>query len=392
MRLRKIQSLTEVLQHLAELLTYAVGNTFGAYYIVRTSKFSSITLSRVFTFTFNSYSCKSTNVLFQPVFSALTEHGRLTLRALSQRTGQSSELVAQALSGLLQQNLVLYFTDSDKTGDASYEPNWETAYNLTLRAGTLVKLINARHGERVGEVFDEIMVAGVARVGDLIQRFSDEPDKHDSPQKSSVNGDTVSDSNVCKLGQPQNEKRIYSAEDTEAAIEVLLRSGLVLPLHTRQFWPGYDLHQEAEIQVKLSRFPAGCNTKKDREACAELVEELMRAWREEYFNFTKGGLGTIQKRARSPDEDDDFRSAKRQKTQVNGQALNGVNGTRPNHYHLDVSLSCTQQCASHRAIAKPLSDQSRTLSQLRKMQCCIAHRSVHTMGGSPCWAYHFQSV
>jgi hypothetical protein len=47
-------------------------------------------------------------------------------------------------------------------GGASYEPNWEIAYNLTLRAGTLVKVINARHGKRLGEVFKEIMVAGVA--------------------------------------------------------------------------------------------------------------------------------------------------------------------------------------------------------------------------------------
>jgi hypothetical protein len=280
---------------------------------------------------------------YQPVFSALAKHGRLSFRALTQRTGQSSEVVAQVLSGLLQQNLLLYFTDSDRTGDASYEPNWENAYNLTLRAGTLVKVINARHGKRVSEVFKEIMVASVIRVGDLVQRFTEEPDKHDSPQKGSVNGDAVADDTACK-------------EEIEVAIEVLLRSGLVLPLHHRQFWPDFDLRQEAETQIKLSRFPNGCSTKKDRDTCAELAEELMRSWREQYFTFTKGGRGITQKRARSPDEDEDFRSNKRQKTQANG-----VNGTSSNNYLLDVSLPYMQSCAPHRAIAKILSDQPSTL-------------------------------
>lgn len=281
---------------------------------------------------------------------------------------------------------MLYFTDSDRTGDAAYGPNWDNAYSLTLRAGTLVKLIRARHGERVGDIFNEIMVSGMARVGDLVERFTDKPDKHDSPQKGSVNGDAISDE------QPQDGNQTHSTEDIEAAISVLLRSGLVLPLHYRQFWPAYDLHQEAEIQVKMSRFPAGCNTKKEREACAESVEELMRSWREEYFNFTRGGSygATTQKHARSLDEDDDVQTAKRQKT--NGQT-NGVNGSHPNHNNLlDVSLSCTQPCASHRAIAKPLPGQFSHLSELRKMQCRISYHSFYAMGRTPCWKHYVQSV
>jgi hypothetical protein len=292
------------------------------------------------------------------------------------------------LSGLIQQNLVLYFAGSDRSGDASYEPNWENAYNLTIRAGTLVKLITARHGKRVGEVFDEIMVAGIARVGDIINRFADEPDKHDSPQKGSVNGDTV-------LNGESEEKQPHSAEDTEAAIHTLLRSGLVLPCQLRQFWPAYDLHQEAELDMKLSYYPAGCNTKRDRDECAKRVEGHLEEWRDKAFNFTRAGPGNMNgdnqnaKRLRVVEEEDDDVSTKRQKTS------NGVNGTRANissNNLLDVSLSCTQSCASRRAIAKPLPDQSRTLSQQRKMQCRITNRSILKMGSAPCRRYHVQSV
>lgn len=260
--------------------------------------------------TVNFFSC--TNKL-QPVFAALTEHGRLTLRALSQRTGQPSEVVAQAISGLLQQNLVLYFAGSDRSGDASYEANWDNAYNLTLRAGTLVKLVNARHGKLVGEVFQEIMVTGIIRVGDLIQRLTHDSDKHDSPQKGSVNGDTVLE---------DLQTRTASAEDIEAAIYTLLRSSLLLPCQNRQFWPAYDLHQEAEISVKMRHYPTGCNTKREKDACALDVGEQLRTWRSEALNFVQTG-GMAQKRARTPDEEDNV-STKRQKTNGTSAHTNNI--------------------------------------------------------------------
>ncbi|KAE9974493.1 hypothetical protein BLS_003100 [Venturia inaequalis] len=274
-------------QHLAELLTYAVGNALGGHYT--------------------------------PIFSALAEYGRLTLRNLTQRTGQPLEVVAQALCGLVEQNLVLYFAGSDRTSDALYEVNWQNSYNLTIRAGTLRKLITERHGRLAGEVFSEVSVTGLARVGDIIERLTHEPHKHDSPQKGSVNGDAVSEE------EPVGER---SGDKIEATIYTLLGSGILLPCQTRQFWPEYDLHQEAEMNVKISSFPSGCNTKRERDLCAEKAGEMLRSWRDESFKFVKGAGVTIdrsdRKRGWMPDEEEEDVSSKRQKT------ANGVNGT---HVH-----------------------------------------------------------
>lgn len=225
--------------------------------------------------------------------------------------------------------MVLYFAGSDRSSDTLYEANWENAYNLTIRAGTLRKLITERLGKLVGDVFGEVLVTGLARVGDIIQRLTHEPNKHDSPQKGSVNGDTVSED-----AQVEN----HSSDEIEAAIYTLLGSGILLPCQIRHFWPEYDLHLEAETAVKMSGFPSGCSTKREKDACAKDTGELLREWRDEAFNFVKGAGVTIdrsRKRGWSP-EDNDHVSSKRQKT------ANGVNG---NHAHsntlLNVSLLCT---------------------------------------------------
>ncbi|TLD31919.1 putative dna directed rna polymerase iii subunit protein [Venturia nashicola] len=270
-------------QHLAELLAYAVGNALGGHYT--------------------------------PVFSALTEFGRLTLRNLSQRTGQPLEVVAQALCSLVEQNLVLYFAGSDRNSDASYEVNWQNSYNLTIRAGTLRKLITERHGKLVGDVFGEVLVTGLARVGDIIERLRQEPNKHDSPRKGSVNGDAVSEE------APAEQ---HSDDKIEVAIYTLLGSGILLPCQTRHFWPEYDLHQEAEMTVKISSFPSGCNTKKDRDLCAEKTGELLRKWRDQPFNFVKGAEVTVDRSDRKREwieDEEESVSSKRQKN------ANGVNGT-----------------------------------------------------------------
>ncbi|QDS76906.1 hypothetical protein FKW77_004129 [Venturia effusa] len=253
-------------------------------------------------------------ITYSPVFSALTEHGRLSHRSLCQHTGQSPEAVAQALCGLLEQNLVLYYAGSERANDALYEANWENAYNLTIRAGTLRKLITDRFGKLVGEVFGEVLVTGLARVGDIIQRLTNEPNKHDSPQKGSVNGDTLAE---------DMQAETLSGEKVEAAIYKLLGSGILLPCQIRQFWPRYDLNQEAETTVKLSSFPSGCSTKREKDACAKETGVLLRKWRDESLNFVKGAGVTIEHNDRKHGMQDVEAnvSSKRRKT------ANGVNGT-----------------------------------------------------------------
>lgn len=190
------------------------------------------------------------------------------------------------------------------------------------------KLITERHGKLAGEVFGEVLVTGIARVGDVIERLTHEPNKYDSPQKGSVNGDAVSEE------APAEQ---HSDDKIEATIYTLLGSGIFLPCKTRQFWPEYDLNQEAEMTVKISSFPTGCNTKRDRDLCADNTGKLLREWRDGTFNFVRGAGVTIdrndRKRGWSPDEEEII-SPKRQKT------VNGVNGTHGHSNNiLPVSLS-----------------------------------------------------
>lgn len=255
------------------------------------------------------------------------------------------------------------------------------AYNLTVRAGTLRKLITERHGKLVGEVLSEVLVTGLARVGDVIERLTHGPNKHDSPQKGSVNGDAVS--------EEEEQVEQNSGDKVEAAIYTLLGSGILLPCQTRQFWPEYDLHQEAEMSAKVSKNLYG-TTKRERDALAVETGILLRTWRNETLKFVKGAGVTIdrndQKRGWVPDEEENV-SSKRQKT------ANGVNGTHGHSNNLlPVSLFHPQSCPLQRASAEPFLGQPRTLCQLRKMQCDVTDSSTHSMGRATGRKRHIQSV
>jgi hypothetical protein len=271
------------------------------------------------------------------------------------------------LAGLVQQNLVLHFTDEN--GNTVYEPNWDNLYNLTMRSGTLINLVEERYDEKVAEVFATILRGGVTRVGDLVNSCALEPSKHETLQKGDTNGitngtsngDTNSDTNgkanggdngdARTNGIHRSQKHSQIKEHAEAVKELyatlhfLLRAGLVVPVNTRLFWPAHDIHLEAERYVKDAKFPGGVSTKKERDALAKEVAEVKDGWRDEHYIYVADAKSFKRKRAHSPgDEEEDWHPAKRQR--ANGLLANSTNGNFGMGVDLqgplDVSLSCAR--------------------------------------------------
>jgi hypothetical protein len=287
--------------------------------------------------------------LTQSVFVQLAQSGRLTLSALLQHSDRTPVHTRNALVGLLKAQLILFSTDdSDVT---FYEPNWEVAYILTIRSGSLIRLVEERYDERAAEVFQTVLSSGVVRVADLRKTHVVEAAKYDSPLSQRSNGDGDAQANGVDESLAHWKPGQFAAvKDLYATLQLLLQSGLVEVVGSRAFMPEHELKEEAEqLVLESGAFSKGVSGKKAKKSFRTAADDLRRQWRDEAHQyFYEKGKNKGKKRGRDPfdDEDEYQHQAKRQKSDA--PAANGVPSQlcgwyQQNQDALDVSLARAQQ-------------------------------------------------
>jgi hypothetical protein len=298
-------------------------------------------------------------MLNQSVFALLAQSGRLTYNIIHQKCGRSHIHTRNALVGLLKEQLILHSTDDN--GATFYEPNWEVAYFLTIRSGSLIRYVEERYDERAAEVFHTILQSGVVRVADLRKAHVVEATKYDSPlsQRSNGDGDAHTNGVDDSLGH-WKPGSVAADKDLYATLHLLLQSGLVEVIGVRDFMSENDLQQEAVDHVLESygEVPSG---KKALKAFKAEVESTRRRWRNEAHTAFYEMDNKTRKRARDSYDDDDEHAHETKRQKTNSQARNGAPSRLCAWYQqhedpLSVSLTCTQHCVSGRACAKRLTE------------------------------------
>jgi hypothetical protein len=289
----------------------------------------------------------------------LAQSGRLAFNTIHQKCGRSHIHTRNALVGLLKEQIILHSTDDN--GVTFYEPNWEVAYILTIRSGSLIRYVEERYDERAAEVFHTILQSGVVRVADLRKAHVIEATKYDSPlsQRSTGDGDAHTNGVDDSLGH-WKPGSVAADKDLYATLQLLLQAGLVEVIGVREFMSENDLQQEAMDHVLESygEVPSG---KKALKGFKAEVESTRRRWRDEAHRAFYDTDRNIKKRGRDSydDDDDDMHETKRQK--INHKTPNGAHSRLCSWYQqhedpLSVSLTCAQLCVSGRACAKQLTE------------------------------------
>lgn len=102
----------------------------------------------------------------------LFEYGRLPLVEISRRTQLSQKIVKQTLVVLIQQHLVLHYTQREGIRDvAYYENNGKQIYHL-LHAGRVIQWIADRYDADTALLIQNLLQFGHAKVGDFLSAFN----------------------------------------------------------------------------------------------------------------------------------------------------------------------------------------------------------------------------
>lgn len=190
----------------------------------------------------------------QHVFSTLLHSGRSLLHPLARQTGLDFKELRAALAVLNQQHLLLHYTPEDDT-KTYYEANWRQAY-ASVRAGKIIRVVEAEFGENAAGVCSNLLLLGHARIKDLADAYGVTPkDKGDAQTGADhIYGDGLADG----AGKTESAKiHVKSVEQLHSILHQLLDKGYVQTVRKIHFRPSTDVNNEAERVVKQTKFPDG---------------------------------------------------------------------------------------------------------------------------------------
>lgn len=193
---------------------------------------------------------------------------------------------------LIQQHLVLHFTpEGDDT--TWYEVDWSNAYNL-MRSGKVINVVKERYGEGAGQLVENLLQLGHARVGDLTDayKFDSQPNGTINSAAEHVNGEGMPNGIVNnRVSTKKQMKKIATPGQLHTVLYRLLEDGFVTRVRRRNYHSTADINAEAEEVVKREQFPDGkVSGPKAREAFGNAVSSLKRKWREESDNGAQAGV------------------------------------------------------------------------------------------------------
>ncbi|TKA77390.1 hypothetical protein B0A55_03230 [Friedmanniomyces simplex] len=274
------------------------------------------------------------------IFTTLAEHGRLTAPTLAAHAKIPLRRAYTGLATLLEEQLVLHHA-AEEDAPTFYSVSWRNSYNL-VRHANVVALVTERHGEAAGQVVENILQLGHARVGDLADAYNlTWGSKRDSGVETGANHvpEAVMVNGVAKSHATSNQ-HVTSASELHTILRTLLGAGILVKVGTRTLMPVSDLQEQLQEAVIVDQFPDRKVTgpKKAKEFAAA-VNELKRKWQHDDA-FSEISDASSRGAIKRPGEH--FAPKKRAK----------LNGNLPNGHAINVDCEPSVSKLSHDLIVR----------------------------------------
>ncbi|KAK6503028.1 RNA polymerase III subunit C82 [Arthrobotrys musiformis] len=224
------------------------------------------------------------------VVAALLEYGRSTLHTIVRRAKIPERVVKQTLVVLIQQHLVLHYTNEDGGRDAThYECNWLQIYEL-LHSGRMVRTIEERFGSEAASVISNFLLLGHARVSDFITAYgiSTKP----KPNAVLPNGTTISASEATGTAP------ITTAAQISKHIITLMQAKFLIPVQVHHMHPSVDTENAIRQKVTTEQVgTAAALQARAKKVIDEKVAERMEALSSDIDNKNFG----LKRKSDQPD-------------------------------------------------------------------------------------------
>ena len=214
------------------------------------------------------------------IFRILLRHGRLSLPAIQQHTNLPPRFVIPGISGLIENQLVVWYTSSE--GSTVFEANAEAAYAL-VRSGKYAEIAKKQVGDFAGFLVLDLVHFGHARVGDLLKAYGVGDIKVPIIARNGFSKKSLSNG-VNHAGIHTGDKTV-TREIFNQTLCDLLRRGLVSQVNESHFRSDADNRLEAE---KLVPPPEYYKAKSKRENEAQWEASIMKKLEEWKYGRTTG--------------------------------------------------------------------------------------------------------
>ena len=246
---------------------------------------------------------------------------------MTHHTCLPERLIKHGLSVLIQHQLVLWYTSSNKS--TIYEANTASAYAL-VRSGKYVTIAEDQVGKFAGEVISSLLSLGHAQVGDLVEGFG-------VGNKKIINGSLVAPDG---LDKPDLNGLKHAAESAEgngvtfgliqATLCELLRAGLISEVHESHFRSEADNRLEIEKVVPPPEYYKA-KSKRENEAQWEAsIKKKLSEWKHGIkaeaieINDSKKANGSTKGKKRPLERPEESQPKKRHHLEI--QKVIGVTG------------------------------------------------------------------
>ncbi|MCJ1307299.1 RNA polymerase III subunit C82 [Agyrium rufum] len=228
--------------------------------------------------------------LISRVFEVLLQHGRLTYPALLNHSGLLPKQLKTGLAVLIQHHLVQWYIP-DGQPSASYEADWEAAYDL-VRSGKLLSTVRDRLGSTAEKIFSSVLLQEYTRVDEILKAYGEKsqssPSTHKTAGKNNVKPHSVNGEHNSSQSEPQHSKIALKLQE-------LIDAAFLMVVHPSHFRPKADNITEAENELTgpTGLFPTKLKAVEKLTFDSNLRDKL-KEWRYDAQNLS--GFGNTKKR------------------------------------------------------------------------------------------------
>lgn len=219
---------------------------------------------------------------FQRILVALFTKGRSTLVQLGHYTSVAPRYLRNALSVLIQQNLLYHSPDAD--GKTTYEVNAAACYEI-VRFGKILQVVETQYGTAERDLVQTLLMLGFASVADLTQAY-----RSRQPQTNGTNGHTN--------GSHESASGLIESDDQLQLVLVrLIQAQVVETVHPSSFRNPQEVFREIEKELTQAA-PGEKSSTKIRSEQQDNIAERFKKYRDEPKSLKRelDLMGTAPKR------------------------------------------------------------------------------------------------
>lgn len=205
---------------------------------------------------------------------ALFTRGRSTFAQLGQYTSVAPRYLRNALSVLIQQNLLFHSPDADSK--TTYEVNADACYSI-VRFGKILQVIEDQHGVAERDLVQTLLLLGFASVADLTHAY-----RSRQPRTNGTNGTNGHSNGVHEAPSGL----IESDDQLHSILAHLIQAEIIEAVHPTSFRNPTDVFREIERDLTQAA-PGEKASTKIRTESADAIAERFKKFRDERKNLKR---------------------------------------------------------------------------------------------------------